>query len=613
MKKKFLLFALIFFGVHIHCVAQQEQQDSAKFYRDIENLAKKNKITKFIHKIFFKPVAMPPKPTIKKGKKPKSPAKIRSVYFTKVEGKPIRDVIITTLDPFGYKLNDTAVSPRSFVQKGGNSLHVKTQRLAVRNMLLFKKYEAFDSLLVRDSERLIRSQRYVREVIIYAVSSGKKSDSVDVFIRVLDAWSIIVNVGVSPQKLVVDVTERNFLGLGHRFENEYTWKYNSGKNAYRTNYLIPNINNTYISADLNYVRDEVRVRTTSLDIQRPFYSAFTKWAWGATFTTQAYHDSIYFNDTIHLSQTFKSLAQDYWGGRAYQIFKGRDEENRSTNLILAARYKRLHFNDKPAAAFDTLNIYSDENTYLVSAGISTRKYKQDTYIFNYNLTEDVPIGKAYSITTGFRDKNNIRQWYLGLRLAWGNYYHWGFISTHMEYGTFLNGPKFQQGEFLGEINYFTGLLEVGKWKFRQFIKPQITLGLSRLPTEKISLTNEYGIRGFTADSIIGTRRMLILLQTQSYAPWSILGFRFGPYLICALGMIGDEANGFRKSRLYAQYGLGVLIKNDYLVLNTFQFSIAFYPFIPGAGSNILKINRYRTYYYGFRDFDVGRPSMISYQ
>ena len=598
MTKKILLILILLYGAHNYALAQHtEQEDSSRFYKDLENLAKKNKVTKLIHKVFFKTVAVPPKPIIKKGKKPKSRAKLKSVYYTKFEGKPIRDVIITTLDPFGYKLNDTTVSPRGVLQKSGNTLHIKTRLSAVRNLLLFRTNQPFDSLFVKESERLIRTQSYVREVTIYPVAAGKKSDSVDVFVRVLDLWSIVVNVGTSLNKTIVDITERNFLGLGHRFENGFPGQFKTGEYAYQSNYLVPTIANTYISARLEYLISEQKLHSTSLDIERPFYSAFTKWAWGATFIEQSYHD---FPDTVP-DNSFKSFTQDYWGGRAYQIFKGNSEEKRSTNFVLAARYTRLHYIEKP------YTYYSDDNTYLVSAGLSTRKYRQDTYIFNYSVTEDVPVGRAYNITTGFQ--NNVRQWYLGLRAAWGNYYHWGYISTHLEYGTFLNGSK--TGVFSGEINYFTGLFQLGKWKFRQFIKPQLTLGIRK--PEKITLTNEFGILGFTADSITGTRRAVVLLQTQSYAPWRILGFRFGPYFICALGMIGDDANGFKKSRLYAEYGLGVLIKNDYLVLNTFQFSLNFYPIIPGAGSNIFKTNRYRTYYYGLRDFDIGKPSIISYQ
>jgi hypothetical protein len=59
--------------------------------------------------------------------------------------------------------------------------------------------------------------------------------------------------------------------------------------------------------------------------------------------------------------------------------------------------------------------------------------------------------------------------------------------------------------------------------------------------------------------------------------------------------------------------LGVLIKNEYLVFNYFQISVAFYPIIPGDGENIFKINSNTTTDIGFRDFIIGKPGTAAYQ
>lgn len=107
--------------------------------------------------------------------------------------------------------------------------------------------------------------------------------------------------------------------------------------------------------------------------------------------------------------------------------------------------------------------------------------------------------------------------------------------------------------------------------------------------------------------------MLFTLQTQSYAPWDIIGFRFGPYLVCSLGMPGDAVTGFKKSKVYSQIGLGVLIKNKHLVFNRFQISISYYPLIPGIGQNVFKMNSFRTTDFGFRDFEIEKPATMIYR
>ena len=106
---------------------------------------------------------------------------------------------------------------------------------------------------------------------------------------------------------------------------------------------------------------------------------------------------------------------------------------------------------------------------------------------------------------------------------------------------------------------------------------------------------------------------MLTFQTQSYSPWNFIGFRFGPYFICSFGMLGNETSGFKNSKAYSQVGLGVLIKNDNLVINTFQISLSFYPSIPGNGNNVFKINSFETQDFGFRDFEIGKPATIVFQ
>jgi hypothetical protein len=163
------------------------------------------------------------------------------------------------------------------------------------------------------------------------------------------------------------------------------------------------------------------------------------------------------------------------------------------------------------------------------------------------------------------------------------------------------------------VNYFTGLIEIGTWKFRQFVKPQVIIGINRLSNDSLTLNDGYGLDGFNSSSLSGNSRMLITLQTQSYTPWNFIGFRFGPYLICSLGMLGDSGTGFKNSKVYSHIGLGVLIKNEHLVFKTFQISIAFYPVIPGKGRDIFKLNSFRTSDFGFRDFVIGKPATAVFQ
>jgi hypothetical protein len=606
-KRHILLFLFICLSQFAATQQTPAKTDSSKtLYRDIEKFSKKRESTSFIYRIFFKHADVPP---TKKSKKKK---KLQKTYRG-FEGKIIRGIYITTLDPFGYSVNDTTIAKQNIIYRAGNAMHIKTQHITIQNLILMHRNEPFDSLLVRESERLIRSQNYVHEVFFNVVPAGIKSDSVDIFIREWDIWSILPNASISTSGFKIEAMDKNFLGLGHEFQNYFKRNMTNKTNVFNTNYYIPNIRNTYINTTLHYGTDGNKNLNKSWAVDRPFFSPFARWAAGASVASQFKTDSLLFTNSVYVPFNSKFNTMDYWAGMALHIYKGRTEKDRTTNLILTGRYLRIRYLERPLELYDPLHIHSSEYFYLAGIGISARQYIQDRYIFNYGVTEDVPVGKVYGLTCGYQVRNNAARLYLGARFSFGNYNDWGYLSSDFEYGTFFRASHAEQGVLTAGLTYFTGLFEIGRWKFRQFVKPQLTLGINRFPSESITINNENGIRGFNSVALLGTKKMVLTFQTQSYSPFNLLGFRFGPYLIWSLGMLGDAASGFSKSRVYSQFSLGVIIKNEFLIFNVFQVSLAFYPVIPDEGKNVFKMNSNSTGDFGFRDFIIGKPAIVAFQ
>jgi len=612
MKSKKITFLIVLvLSLNASTLAQNTTtKDSTTLYKSIESYSRRNKLTKFIYRMLFRPISSnEPKKIVKK----KIVRQVKKKPQSAFEGKIIRNIIIETLDPFGYSIADTQAVKQNFFLKGGNKSHIKTQRKTIRNLLVIQQNQIYDSLLVKESERLIRSQSYVRDVAFNTVLVGANSDSVDISIRELDIWTITPKFGLSPTRAVIKLSEKNFLGLGHTSQNDYTLHHKNGDDAFYTNYLIPNFRNTYISTNLRYGTNELGNTIKSLAFDRPFYSPYTKWAAGISLTQETRNDSIINFDGSYIPQHFKTNTQDYWVGNSMQIFHGNSENNRSTNFITALHFIRTVPVDKPAEIYDTTHIYNPENYYLGSVGISTRKYLQDKYIFKYGITEDVPIGKAIALTLGYQEKNKTGRLYMSGRFSLGNMHSWGYLSSHCEYSSFFRANRAEQGLLSVTVIYYTVLLQIGKWKFRQFVKPQLTFGIDRKAGESLNINDGNGIDGFNSSDLIGVNRLLLKFQTQSYAPWDVIGFRFGPYLIFSGGMLSDSQTGFKRSKVYTQIGLGLLIKNDNLVFNTFQVSLSFYPSIPGYKQDAFKINSFKTSDFGYRDFEIGRPSVIGYQ
>lgn len=582
--------------------------DTTHIYRKIETFSKRNKFNKFIYRLIFKPISK----ISKKGASRNVYKKLIQKPYSSFQGKIIRNIDIITLDPFGFLATDTTSTQNKFT-RAGNYLHIRTHVIAIRNLLLIHENEPFNSYFVKESERLIRNQKFVHDVFFYVTDTRPKSDSVDITIRELDSWSIDPRFSLSSSHVEFGLTDKNFLGTGHEFRNLFSRNISTGISAFRTNYLVPNIMTTYISSNLRYETDGYGNVFRNISIDRPFYSPYAKWAGGISLATQTKKDSLEGIIPAHIPLNLKFKTQDFWGGFAIHLYKGSTEDVLATNIILSARFIRRRYLQKPDEINDPLHIYSNEDFYLISIGISTRKYVQDTYIFRYGVIEDVPVGKVVEITGGYQLRNNLWRQYAGVRFSFGNYNQWGYLSTDIEYGTFFRSSNTEQGVITFGINYFTGLFEIGKWKFRQFVKPQMTFGANRTPYDTLTINDGRGIDGFNSTGLSGTNRSVLKLQTQAYAPWNVFGFHFGPFLVCSAGMLGNASTGFKNKKLYSQIGFGVLIKNENLVFNRFQISVSFYPVIPGKGQNIFKMNSFSTSDFGFRDFEIGKPEIISYR
>lgn len=602
-----LLIATVILTVPAFSQQTAVKPDSALLYKKIESYSKRNKFNSFLYRLIFKPIAIISKKDVKK----KVYKKLIQKPYNNYQGKIIRKIDIVTLDPFGYSVNASDEPAQNKLTKAANALHIKTQAIAIRNLLVIHKNEPFNTFYIKESERLIRNQKFVHDVFFFVTSAG--ADSVDILIRELDTWTISPRVSVSVSHMDLGLTDKDFLGSGHEFQNVFARNISTGISSFRTNYFIPNIMTTYISSNLHYEADGYGNIRKSLSIERPFYSPFAKWAAGVYIGSRVKRDSLQKPDPAFFPINLKFKTEDLWVAKAIQIFKGFTENEEATNLIFALRYLRIRYHEKPSDINDPLKIYSDEDFLLYGIGISSRKYVQDTYIFKYGTTEDVPVGKVIEFTGGYQLRNSSWRPYLGMRFSFGSYNQWGYLSTNLDYGTFFRSSHIEQGVLSFGINYFTGLFEIGKWKFRQFVKPQVTIGLNRMPYDTLTLNDGYGIDGFNSTGTSGTNRLLLTLQTQSYSPWNIFGFHFGPFFVGSVGVLGNSNSGFISHKLFTQIGFGVLIKNENLIFSTFQISISFYPDIPGHGQDIFKFNSLSTTDFGFRDFQIGKPEIVMYR
>ena len=599
-KKTVLLF---FICSHQFCFSQiqKTEKDSLADKNNIENISKNNKTILHLPRFLLDSTNSKAKVTKTRNRAP-------------FEGKTIRNIQITTLDPFGFSINDSTKKPLSWAEKTGNRLHLKTKELAIKNSLLFKKNSIYHSYEIKESERIIRSQNFIREVYIAEKVSDIPSDSVDIFIRVLDSWSTAPHLEISNSSIALGLNERNFLGFGHQMDYKFTNRHEDKKSANSIIYQVPNIKNTFIRAVINYQIDLFGYYQKNFHVERPFYSALTKWAGGINLGLQFKTDTIQRLNSAYANQNFKYGSQDFWFAKSFNVSKENDTNDKTTNLILSARFLNKNFIESPTIQYDSIQFYSSEKFTLIGIGINNRKFIEDQYLFKNGIIEDVPIGRIAGITLGYQYKNEVWRPYLGAQFSFGNYHNWGFLSTNFELGTFFAQSKTEQTAFSFQANYFTKLQEIRNWKWRQFIKPQIIIGNNRKKSigDQLTINENFGIQGFNSP-IYGTDKAVLTLQTQAYSPKDIWGFRMNPYFNYSVAALGNKLNKAQKRKVYSKIGIGLIINNDYWIFSSFQLSLSYYPSIPFEGENVFKTNAFETSDFGFQSFELAQPKIVEYK
>ena len=129
--------------------------------------------------------------------------------------KVVRRVNITTLDAFGYNINDPNRRPRNVLEKSGNYFHVKTARTRVRQVLLFRPGQELEPLDLAESERLLRQTAEILDARVFVNEATTTADSVDVEVVTKDVFSLsggfqLRDVGAG----ILNVRDINFPGPG---------------------------------------------------------------------------------------------------------------------------------------------------------------------------------------------------------------------------------------------------------------------------------------------------------------------------------------------------------------------------------------------------------------
>ncbi|HZF26651.1 MAG TPA: hypothetical protein VEZ88_10355 [Steroidobacteraceae bacterium] len=191
----------------------------------------------------------------------------------------------------------------------------------IREQLLFRSGERYSKRLMDESERLLRSARYLYDAKIVPVAyhDGK----VDVEVTTRDVWTL--NPGISfgrhggANTFGIELEELNLLGTGQSISIAHKSGIDRDENL--VEYKGANLAGSRINLQASYANNSDGLRHQLL-VDRPFYSLDTRGAGGVALADNEQTDSMY--DLGHIVDQFREHRRfaDLYGGLSHGLRDG---------------------------------------------------------------------------------------------------------------------------------------------------------------------------------------------------------------------------------------------------------------------------------------------------
>ena len=585
----------------------QAQEDSSDVYDKIQRYSEKRNVTRWIHDAIF--VA----PVSDEAPSAKAVPRRRVDPNLKYKGRIIRSIRVHVFDPFGYSVDDTTQAPTNLLQQGGNRLHRRTRDRVVRNLLLVRAFEALDPMKITESERILRASPMITDAAVRVAPLAGSKDSVDVVVLVHDNWSIDVSAEGDLGSVSATGRDRNLLGWGQELEQRVVYVNGVSQPELQGHHSIYNIKRSRITSTLSY-STSTDVDRVGAALDRSFYSTLVLWAGGVSLDKSWSNDKRTDPATgITSAYPLSPVSLDTWLARSFMLGDGVTIADRSSSITLGARYAQTRYAARTPREVDTARTFSNSSLLLASAGFGVRQYYEERYLYRFGSTEDVPEGLLCTVTAGvFKREQTVTAPYAGLEVSAGrNTDRFGYLSLALAYGTFFHLREVVDATWRVQLTYFTDLYNIGRWHMRQFARINSTIGFNKPVTASLSLGGDqlYGLPG---EGAAGVHKTVLNLETVAYAPYALLGFRFAPVALIGFGNTGEESDPLLSGRIYTAFSLGLLVRNENLLVKTFEVSVGFYPYLPDGSTAAFQVNPSTSFSLRARDFAFSEPAIVTF-
>ena len=429
-----------------------------------------------------------------------------------------------------------------------NKLHRVTKPKVIQQQLLFKTGDRFNPAKLAESERLLRSNSFLREVQIRPreICHGK---TVTILVRTSDNWTLTPGVSIGrsggSNSNGLEFQEHNVLGYGKSLSLSY--KTNTERNQTQLMYSDPHLFGTRhqleISAQHNSDGDAYGIH-----VGLPFYQLDSRTAWGFSANTVSQENSFY-----DQGEVLYKIGEDTEKAELFYGWSAGQNQNQTSRYTFGWNYQ--HTNYFPTSS-QTNTPSSDTQSYPWVA----YEFLQDRYINRQNFrtmgkVEDIALGHQLAIKLGPVSKVfGADAHYLKLDLN----YQKGFQASEKQLGlinltntSYIGKGKHQGSHSTAQADWFWFNNDRHSWH----VLAQANAADNLQVGEQISLGGDTSLRGYPIGYQNGNKSALLRVEKRYYS--QVYPLRLARLGATAFAEMGSAWGNGKKADWIGDIGVGL--------------------------------------------------------
>lgn len=493
-------------------------------------------------------------------------APLPSAQELEAQGLIIGDITIDNQDIFD--LTDPKENKSLF--RLANRLHYETRVEVIRDQLLFRPGDKFSARLLDESERLLRTARYLYDARVWpvAVHDGK----VDIAVKTRDVWTL--NPGISfgrrggQNTSGIELEELNLLGTG--IELSVAHKSGIDRDENRLDFRDRHVRGSWWTVAADYANNSDG-GVKALQIERPFFALDSRWATGVSLIDNDRVDSLY--DLGEIVDQFREHQQfaEIYGGWSRGLHNGWVRR-----WSVGATYDERQFDVTPL--WTGTSVVPEDRKYVypwVQFDVIQDNFLKLTNRNQIERTEDFYLGARASFRLGWAAAALGSQ--QSALLFSGSFGHGAAPSkrttvvSNLSLTGRVEGGELRNSVLGGDLRYY---LQQSK-HLLFFTTLEAAYGRNLDLDNQILLGGDNGLRGYPLRYQGGNARALLTVEQRYFSDWYPFRlFRVGaaafidvgrtwgnaPLNSSSLGLLKDVGLGLRFGN--SRSGLGNVIHVD---------------------------------------------------